>query len=419
MNAVRHAELPTRPKVRPAATLDLPKLYPKQREAIYDPARYVFIESSTKAGKTSGCIVWLLELAWTKGKSGRNYWWVAPVADQANIAFKRMRLGLEVTGAVPHLQNKTITLPNGASIWFKSADRPDSLYGEDVYAAVIDEGSRTKEDVWAAIRTTLTATRGPVRIIGNVKGRKNWAYKLARKAQAGAQDMAYHKITAWDAVDAGILERDEVEDAQRTLPPHIFRELYLAEPADGGGNPFGIREIQRCIAPLSVAAPVAWGVDLAKSHDWTVAIGLDAVGAVCRFERWQAPWSVTIHKLSALLGNIYGLVDSTGVGDPIVEQLQKRCQTVEGFHFSAQSKQQLMEGLASAISQLTIRYPEGPISNELNEFEYEYSRTGVKYSAPPGSFDDCVCALALALRAKSSRPATTCTVAGIIKRAVA
>jgi hypothetical protein len=30
-----------------------------------------------------------------------------------------------------------------------------------------------KEDAWTAIQSTLTATRGPVRIIGNVKGKKN------------------------------------------------------------------------------------------------------------------------------------------------------------------------------------------------------------------------------------------------------
>ena len=32
----------------------------------------------------------------------------------------------------------------------------------------------------------------------------------------------------------------------------------------------------------------------------------------------------------------------------------------------------------------------------MNNIEYEYTRTGVKYSAPPGLHDDCVCALALA-----------------------
>lgn len=70
---------------------------------------------------------------------------------------------------------------------------------------------------------------------------------------------------------------------------------------------------------------------------------------------------------------------------------------VEGFKFTSPSKQQLMEGLAVAIQQENIRYPAGPIKAELEVFEYESTRTGVKYSAPSGFHDDCVCALALAV----------------------
>jgi hypothetical protein len=40
---------------------------------------------------------------------------------------------------------------------------------------------------------------------------------------------------------------------------------------------------------------------------------------------------------------------------------------------------------------------------ELETFEYEYTRTGVRYSAPEGLHDDCVCALALAVH-KRGRP---------------
>lgn len=384
--------------------LDLPTLYPRQRAAIYSPARYSLIEASTKCGKTMGCMVWLLDQAWSNGQPGRNFWWVAPIFDQAAIAFKRIRLGLHVTPSPPdiNLTSRTIALPNGSVLWFKSGDKPDSLYGEDVYAAVIDEASRVKEESWYAVRSTLTHTRGPIRIIGNVKGKKNWAYRLARKAEAGERDMSYTKLTAWDAVAGGVLDRNEVEDAKRALPDAVFRELYLAEPSDDGGNPFGASAIADCLAPLSTQPPAVWGVDLAKSVDYTVAIALDAHGQVCRFERFRAPWQETLQKLRGLIGYLPAAVDSTGVGDPIVEALQRDdgpSSRIEGFKFTSQSKQQLMEGLAVAIQQRQIRFPDGPIRAELDVYEYEYSRTGVKYTAPPGQHDDCVCALALAVYA--------------------
>jgi hypothetical protein len=101
--------------------------------------------------------------------------------------------------------------------------------------------------------------------------------------------------------------------------------------------------------------------------------------------------------------NARALIDSTGVGDPIVEQLQSRCGgLVEGFKFTAQSKQQLMEGLAAAIQQRAIRFPDGPLVQELESYTYEYTKSGVRYTAPEGLNDDGVCALALAVQAKSA-----------------
>lgn len=376
-----------------------PWLYPKQAAFLFDPARYVVVEASTKTGKTVGCLVWLAEQAMLHGGPGRNYWWIAPVYSTAKIAYRRLKRALPKTMYVANETELSLTIPNGSTIWFRGSDNPDSLYGEDVYAAIVDEATRCKEESWFALRSTLTATQGPVRIIGNVKGRKNWAYRLARLAEQGAPNMAYYKLTAQDAVDAGILSELEIEDAQRTLPEAIFRELYYAEPGDDQGNPFGMKAIEACVQPMSHAAPACWGIDLAKSKDWTVCVGLDTSGMVCRFERWQAPWEVTVERIRSLVGSVYALVDSTGVGDPVLEALQRGGGQYEGYRFTSPSKQQLMEGLAVAIQRCEIGFPDGVMRQELDSFEYEYTATGVKYAAPSGLHDDCVCALALAVHA--------------------
>lgn len=299
----------------------------------------------------------------------------------------------------PNETELTIILANGAVIWFKGADKPDSLYGEDVYAAVNDEASRCKEEAWHALRSTLTATKGKVRLIGNVKGRKNFFYNLCRRAEAGAPDMEYHIITAYDAVAGGVLDMAEIEDAQRVLPEAVFNELYLCKPSDDGGNPFGLSHIQKCVREMSNEPPKVWGIDLAKSVDFTVLIGLDKFGNTCGFERFQKPWLQTVPAIQQTVGtNTPALVDSTGVGDPIVEALQKDTGNFEGFKFTSASKQMLMEGLALAIQQGKVSFPDGVIKQELETYEYEYTRTGVRYTAPSGFHDDTVCALALAVR---------------------
>lgn len=383
--------------------IELGRLYPAQHEAVYHPARYVAIEASTKAGKTHGCLTWQL---WRVLSDPGIHWWVAPVYAQAKIAYHRAAKMIPRELRRLNQTELSITLLNG-SIWtFKSGEKPDNLYGDDVRSAVIDEASRMREASWIAVRSTLTATKGPIRLIGNVRGRKNWHYALARAAASGARDMHYVKLTAWDAVAGGVLDREEVEDAQRVLPEHVFRELYLAEPTDDGTNPFGLDAIEACILarPPRDTADV-WGWDLAKKQDWTVGIGLTDAGHVARLERWQKrPWPWTKTKIAEHTGDLYALIDSTGVGDPVVEDLQTlHNMHAEGLVFTSRSKQQLMEELASAIQAGEVRFEEGVLADELREMEYAYTRTGAIYAAPEGQHDDCVMALALANHARRNR----------------
>ncbi|MGX7703812.1 hypothetical protein [Methylobacterium sp. Gmos1] len=388
-----------------------PKLYAKQEQAFFNSDRYAWIEGSTKSGKTVSCMAWLFEQSLIRGKPGREFWWVAPATGVAKIAYGRIKRG--VPPGLLRSNDSELTLTNtvnGAVMRFKTGEKPDLLYGEDVWAAVADEASRMRVEAFYALRSTLTATQGPIRLIGNVKGRGNWFFKGSRKAEGGEPGHSYHKITALDAVAAGVFPQSELDDARRTLPENVFRELYLCEPSDDGGNPFGISYIEKQARELSRKPAVCYGVDLAKSVDWTVIIGLDEDGAVCEFHRFQLPWRETMKRVRLICGSKPTLVDSTGVGDPILEELQAdtggaEYSNYQGYKFSSASKQMLMEGLAVAIQQSEIYYPDGVIKSELECFEYEYTRTGVRYSAPEGMHDDCVMSLALANRARTTRGA--------------
>lgn len=399
------------------ATYEIADLYPLQRAAIFDEARISCIEASTKAGKTAGCIVWFVDQGLQHGAPGRSFWWVAPVYGQATIAYRRTKRMLPQGMYQSNESSLTLTLANGARLEFRSGEKPDNLYGDDVWAAVIDEASRMREEAWHAIRSTLTKTRGPVRMIGNVRGRRNWFWNLCRKAEAGSDGLAYHRLTWRDAVGAGVLDAQEIEDARRDLPEHVFRELYEAEASDDGSNPFGLEAISQCIVPLGKGPAVRCGVDLARARDYTVVVGLNDDVHVSTFDRWnQLPWSETLERIEQTVAGVRALVDSTGIGDALLEALQRpiyqgevhpqsehglKIRTAvgnyEGYVFSSTSKQLLMERLALAIQRQEVGFPEGPIASELETFEYEYRQGGVRYSAPAGMHDDCVCALALAV----------------------
>ena len=375
--------------------VQMPALYPAQHAALYSNARYVAVEGSTKSGKTQGTLVW--QFGRVLSDVGV-HWWIAPVYSQARIAYRRALRDLIPRELVARSSETAleIELVNGAVWQFRSAEKPDNLYGEDVRSAVIDEASRCRDDSWHAVRSTLTATRGPIRAIGNVRGRGNWNYQMSRRAEAGEPDHHYARLTAWDAVAGGVIRREEVEDARRVLPDAVFRELYLCEPSDDGGNPFGVDAIAACVGVLSDAAPVVWGLDYARVHDWTVLVGLDARGHVCRFERWQSDPSVTIARVVEAVGRVPGYFDATGPGDFLVEALRVAGTAMRPVVYTAQRKQDLMDGLAVAIQQRKIAIPDGVLRSELESFEYALKGRRLTFSAPSGAHDDCVNALALA-----------------------
>ena len=148
---------------------------------------------------------------------------------------------------------------------------------------------------------------------------------------------------------------------------------------------------------MSTDKPVYWGWDLARTEDYTWGIAVDSQNRVCRDIRFQKTWNETINTIVSLVGETECLVDATGVGDAVVEELQRKLTRVEGFKFTAQSKQNLMETLAISIANRDVEFPDGMLVSELESFEYEYTRTGVRYSAPAGLHDDGVMALALAV----------------------
>jgi len=374
-----------------------PPLTDYQLAAFFNPARTVIIEGTTKTGKNHAGLAWFFEQAAVEARA-MNYWWAEPVYLQAEVSYDRLKRAIPEDLRQPNDSEKSLTLANGRKLWFKSMEKPDNLYGEDVGAAVINEASRGREESWWAIRSTLTATLGPVRIMGNLKGKKNWFYRMARRIEAGEADAAYFKFISAQAVKAGIFPESEIASARRDLPEAVFNELYLGEPNEDGSNPFGLEYIAgNSVADLAEGPAICFGVDLAKSFDYTSIKGLNAEGELCVSERFQMPWAETKARIRKVCGKTPTLVDSTGVGDPVLEDLQRAGGgNYTGFHFSQRSKQQLIEGLAVAVQQGATTILDGVHRMEMESFEYQYTRTGVIYAAPEGMHDDEVCAHALA-----------------------
>ena len=407
--------------------------YPKQAEAMLGSERIGLTEAGTKTGKTTAALFWLLQQA-LECAPGQVVWWVAPVYAQSRMAFRRMRgmvrgwRGIKINESA-----LTITIA-GRLVEFKSAQKADNLYGESVYALVLDEASRVPAPSVAAVRSTLTATNGPMRFVGNVRGRGNRFYELCALSDQGNLPGSIHrKLTTYDAAEfacecdrhsdptkysssricsvcgklVGLPTFANIEAAKLELPPHVFRELYLAEATGSDVNPFGLDHIEAAIAPCAcdpedcdclrdIDSVACWGVDLGRSIDYTVIVGLDIDGRVVYFDRFQKDWNTTVERIAAVLvteADCY--LDASGLGSPVVDMLQKVGVWVKPYVFTQKSKQHLMEVLALGLSKRGLTVPP-KIAEELYLIEYRHTLHGVSYTAPAGYHDDCVMALGLA-----------------------
>jgi hypothetical protein len=365
--------------------LELPQPHINQQQILDSPARFRVVMCGRRFGKSELSQIEII----TNAVMGSSVAYITPTYQLARVFFEKL------TNALPFENNKSelsVKFPNGGSVEFFTGERLDNLRGRKFHLVVIDEASfiPNLEDGWLnSIRPTLTDYKGRALFLSTPKG-KNFFYSLYLKS--GEPDWAAFKFSTYDNPH---IDNTEVDDARLQLPVAVFEQEYLANPAENAANPFGSAFINQCTFPLSPEPPIVYGIDLAKSVDWSVIIGLDRNGSVCHFERFQKDWRQTKQTISNL-PRVPILMDSTGVGDPIFEDLYREGVNVQGYKFTSTTKQQLMEGLSSAIQQRKITFPEGLIKQELEIFEYQYTSFGVKYSAPPGFHDDCVMALGLA-----------------------
>lgn len=310
--------------------INKPHLTSYQKDILFSKARFTITEASTKAGKTHSHIIWLFGKAHEyKEAIGKNYWWVAPVYNQSKIAFKRLKRNLVQYGVYSFNEsNLIITCPNGSEIHFKSADNPDNLYGEDVYACVFDEAPRAKEEAWFALRSTLTATKAPCKIIGNFGGISNWVHKLKEKSKID-KEYEYFKVTCWDAIKEGILEEEEVLQAKKDLPDKIFKALYEAEASEDEGQLVNNESILKLFSNTHIESGIKYiTADIARlGKDKTVINVWDGFRVIEIKEYDISRIDFIVNEIKALqqkynVNDNNVIVDEDGVGGGVVDYLK-------------------------------------------------------------------------------------------------
>jgi len=160
-------------------------------------------------------------------------------------------------------------------------------------------------------------------------------------------------------------------------------------------------------------------VDLGKKVDFSViaVVEKDEKDGDHRrllyYKRWplETPYSSVIGSVKIIaekLGNVQKiLVDQTGVGEYVVEDMQKSgIRSVEGVHLSLPVKQEILGYLKQLMQNQLFSFPfDVDLTAELNVERFELTKTGqVMFSHPEGTHDDILWAVALAAYASRTEP---------------
>jgi len=296
---------------------------------------------------------------------------------------------------------------------FKSAERDDEgLRGAGLDCCVVDEASRVSRKAWEqGIRPALADKQGRAVFISTPKG-KNWFYDLYRMGQ---EENAQIKSWQYPTHTNPYFPPEEWEVILKTTPELILKQEYLADFLDDEASVF--KNIHSCIRGTlcepKVNEEYTIGVDLGRAEDFTVAVVLrnSDCQLVQIYRQNKVDWSLQKQQILALTKKYYNslvYVDSTGIGDPIEEDLRKSGVKTRNYHFTNQSKYELVEQLMVGIEQGLIGIPDCVetkfLIEELKAFTYDTLPTGrLRYSAPEGLHDDGVMALGLATMGISYR----------------
>lgn len=388
---------------------------PRQADLIRNPATVLWLGAGTKTGKTIGLALWVAQGI----LNGEPTAWCGPWAAKTRRAYEQVKKILEYAIQIGDVnENDTtmrLTSRSGGSFTGFTGDNADAIFGDAFKRFVIDEASRQKELSFTAALTTVSATAGQVKIGFNLDhGAKNWAIKnlLRVKAMNPAERLAAGEdLMTFPTIDEGFVKPEFIELMRSKMPQVMFDALYNAIIPESDIALF------RNLDDLFVLEPLpgprdggiyVMGVDLARKRDWTVLDVVDVLTgdhvATDRFH--EISWTLQYERAAALYRKwrcSRALVDQTGLGDPVVEELRKRKMVVDGFIFTRASRGSLIEGLVVACDNRATRWGRTgweTLRQEMESFEYVLDDHGnVTYGAPEHLHDDTVMAAALAVRA--------------------
>jgi len=295
-----------------------------------------------------------------------------------------------------------VELVNGSIIQLIGADEfKKSGVGTNPVGVVFSEYSITDPEAWKYLAPIL-AVNGGWAVFNFTPRGQNHAWKLLQQAKENTKWF-------WEILtlkETKVLSDEDLEEERKTNPQDIIEQEYFCKFIEGAGAFFKrvMENTYEANDKEEHGHLYQLGVDLAKTMDYTVITPFDMTQfKVLKQDRFnQIDYNLQKTKIEASYRRYFnGLVnmDSTGVGEPIYDDLYQRGIRVNAYRFTENSRRDLLVNLQILLEQSRIKIPNDDILlNELQSFRYNITDRGrTRIEVPDGLHDDCVFSLALSV----------------------
>lgn len=295
-----------------------------------------------------------------------------------------------------------IELVNGSILQMVGADNIDRIVGTNPIGVVFSEYSLMKPDVWNLISPILRENDGWAIFIMTPRG-TNHAWDLMQTVK---NDKNWF-VQSLTVDDTQALSKESLEEARLEMPRDLFQQEYYCKFLDSGMGFF--RRVDENTYKVEEYTPKELalyqiGVDLAKYNDYTVItpFNLNDFHVLKQDSFNQMDYNLQKARIeNTYLKHNKGriVIDSTGVGEPVYDDLNARGINITPFRFNRTSRTDLLKNLQILLEQDKIKIPNDEVLlDELKSMSYELNENGgTKIQVPDGKHDDRIMSLALAV----------------------
>lgn len=308
--------------------LTLPKRQRWQQQVVEESKRFNVVNCGRRSGKSTLGI----DRCATKETLTLPVGWFSPTYKMLLEVWREAVRTFAPITARRSAQDHRLEFVTGGLLEFWSLDNPDVARGRKYRRVIVDEAAMIPSlmDSWNyVLRPTLVDYSGDAYFMSTPKGR-NGFWQMWQMGQ----DAANGEWASWQMPTSvnPFIPQSEIEAMRQAMPERIYAQEINADFIEDGGGVF------RHVVESATLQPAdrlpghhyVMGVDLARKIDFTVCVVLDVsvnplqVVFMDRFN--QIGWETQIGRIKALVDR-FGveevIVDQTGVGDPVVERLQK------------------------------------------------------------------------------------------------